>query len=294
MTAHEQFADDLALHSLGLLEGSERVALEQHLATCADCREELAQFRGDSALLGLAFSEGELVAPPASAKQRLMDAVRGTSSGSGSESSGTVQTTAPVSLPRIEQSFTPPIAMPQRSEVIAMRPKPIWFGASGWLAAAAMLVLSGLMWMQNSALRRRIETAADQSAQQEIRLTKAEQLVSVLTAPDAVRATLASTKSKPEPQGKAFYRRDGGQLVFVASNMPALPPNKAFELWLIPDNGAPMNAGVFKTDARGNGTLVKTDLPPGVIAKAFAITVENAEGSPVPTSPIMIVGAAGI
>lgn len=275
MTAHEQFADDLALHAMGVLQGPELAALEQHLATCAPCRSELEQLRADSALLAFAV---EPVAPPAGAKQRLLDAVRAEKS------------PAALPPPTSQRQFTAPLPMPLRTAP----PKPTWFSASGWLAAAALLIVAGLMWTQNSQLRRRLEVAADQSAQQKVRLQQAEQLVSVLTAPDAVRATLASSKSKPEPQGKAFYRRDGGQLVFVASNMPALPPNKAFELWLIPDNGAPMNAGTFKTDARGNGTLVKTDLPAGVTAKAFAITVEDEAGSPVPTTPVMIVGAAGI
>jgi hypothetical protein len=31
MSAHEQFADDLALLALGALQGDERVALEKHL-----------------------------------------------------------------------------------------------------------------------------------------------------------------------------------------------------------------------------------------------------------------------
>jgi anti-sigma-K factor RskA len=33
-------------------------------------------------------------------------------------------------------------------------------------------------------------------------------------------------------------------------------------------------------------------LPAGVKAKAFGVTIENAGGSPVPTTPIMLHGAA--
>ena len=53
MSAHEQFADDLALLALGTLQGDERVALEKHLEGCAACRRELERLRGDMALLAL-------------------------------------------------------------------------------------------------------------------------------------------------------------------------------------------------------------------------------------------------
>jgi len=76
----------------------------------------------------------------------------------------------------------------------------------------------------------------------------------------------------------------------VANNMPVLPPQKAYELWLIPVQGAPIPAGVFKPDARGSATVVNPPLPAGTEAKAFAITVENEAGSSAPTSAILMMG----
>jgi anti-sigma-K factor RskA len=73
--------------------------------------------------------------------------------------------------------------------------------------------------------------------------------------------------------------------------MPALPPQKAYELWLIPMSGSPVPAGVFKPDAHGSGSVVNPPLPAGLEAKAFAITIENEAGSPTPTSPILMSGA---
>ena len=289
MSQHEQFADDLALHALGLLEGAEQTALEQHLNSCADCRAELAQYRTDSSLLALTTAGA---APPERARERLLNSLK-----------SCPQTIVPKAINQAaaslefikrelpKQEFTAPLPMPiDRRRV----PKPTWFGALGWAAAAAMLLSSAILLTQNSKLRQSLETAKDQQSQQKIRLHQAEQLVSILTAPDAVHSTLVSSKATPQPQGKAFYQRNVGQLVFIASNMPTLPPNKAYELWLIPDVGAPMNAGVFTTDARGNGTLVNSQLPVGITAKAFAITVEDPAGSAAPTSPILIVGAAGL
>jgi anti-sigma-K factor RskA len=102
---------------------------------------------------------------------------------------------------------------------------------------------------------------------------------------------LVAMRTPPQPQGKAFYLRKRSSLIFMASNMPALPPQKAYELWLIPMSGNPIPAGMFKPDAHGSATVVNPPLPTGAEAKAFAITVENETGSAVPTSPIMMMGS---
>ena len=48
----------------------------------------------------------------------------------------------------------------------------------------------------------------------------------------------------------------GASLIFLASNLPPVPSQKAYELWLIPISGAPMPAGVFKPDTHGSATVV--------------------------------------
>ncbi|MGB9084097.1 MAG: zf-HC2 domain-containing protein, partial [Terriglobales bacterium] len=72
MSAHEQFAEDLALYALGSLEGDERQALETHLDGCAACRRELELLRGDVSLLALTAAGPK---PPVRARQRLMSAI---------------------------------------------------------------------------------------------------------------------------------------------------------------------------------------------------------------------------
>ena len=51
MSAHEQFAEDLAWHALGSLDLPERMALEAHLLECAACKREVEQLRGDFGIL---------------------------------------------------------------------------------------------------------------------------------------------------------------------------------------------------------------------------------------------------
>jgi anti-sigma-K factor RskA len=251
MSLHEQFAEDLALHALGTLEGEERVSLEKHLEGCAGCRRELEQLRGDMALMALSTA-GPV--PPRRARQRLLEAVA---------------------------------REPRRAEAPARRG---WMLVP-WVAAAALAVGLVALWLQNSDLQRRIAGLQDQSAQQLAELQRAREVVSTLTATDAMRVTLVAAKTPPQPQGKAIYVRDRSSLIFLASNLQPLPPQKAYELWLIPVNGAPIPAGVFKPDAHGSATVINPPLPAGVQAKAFAITVEPESGSSSPSLPIVMVGA---
>ena len=159
-----------------------------------------------------------------------------------------------------------------------------------WVAAGALAVGLVALWLQNSDLQHRIAGLQGQAAQQLAELQRARDVVSTLTATDAMRVTLVAAKTPPQPQGKAIYVRDRSSLIFLASNLQALPPQKAYELWLIPTSGAPIPAGVFKPDAHGSAAVVEPPLPPGVQAKAFAITVEPEGGSSAPTLPVVMVG----
>jgi anti-sigma-K factor RskA len=253
MSVHEQFAEDLALHALGVLEGDERVALEKHLEGCASCRRELEQLRGDMALMALSTAGPT---PPRRARQRLLGAVA---------------------------------REPRRVKTPAAYRN--WWTLVPWAAAVALALGLVALWVQNSDLQRRIAGLENESAKLLAELQQAREVVSTLTATDAMRVTLVAAKTPPQPQGKAIYVRDRSSLIFLASNFQPLPPQKAYELWLIPANGAPIPAGVFKPDAHGSATVINPPLPPGVQAKAFAITVEPESGSSAPTMPIVMIGA---
>jgi len=250
MSVHEQFADDLALHALGVLEGEERVALEKHLESCAGCRRELEQLRGDTALMALSAGGPT---PPQRARQRLLESV----------------------------AREPRRASARRG----------WWTLVPWVAAAALAAGLVALWLRNSDLQQRIAGLENESAQQQAELQRAREVVSTLTATDALRVTVVAAKTPPQPQGKAIYVRDRSSLIFLASNFEALPAQKAYELWLIPTSGAPIPAGVFKPDAHGSATVINPPLPAGVQAKAFAITVEPEGGSAAPTMPILMIGA---
>jgi anti-sigma-K factor RskA len=250
MSAHEQFAEDLALYALGSLDGAERLALEKHLDGCASCRSELERLRGDLGMLALTAAGPK---PPARARQRLMSAI--------------------AAEPRLPA--TPALERPQRS----------WWSSFGLLAfrlagTAALAVVCIWLVRQNSGLMRDVASLQARLTEQGDKLEHANQTVATLLDPDAKKIELVAAGNKPQPRGKAIYQRRNGNLIFFASNLPPLPAEKIYELWLFPANGgAPIAAGLFKPDARGSATVVNPPLPEGIEAKNFAVTLEPESGS---------------
>jgi anti-sigma-K factor RskA len=255
MSVHEQFADDLSLYALGALQDEERQAVAKHLEDCPDCRHELLQLQGDLALLAFSASGPK---PPLRSRERLMAAIA---------------------------------KEPRRIPVHLVKQKPWWI-ALEWAAAAAAVAMI-LLLHQNTDLRQRVAALEANSTGQQKQLLQAKELIATLTSADAVHFTLVAAKTPPQPQGKAIYLPRTGTLVFLASNMPDLPPQKTYELWLIPTSGAPIPAGLFRPDTHGSAALIKPPLPTGVEAKTFAITVEPGSGSTAPTSTPIMVGIAG-
>jgi anti-sigma-K factor RskA len=264
MSGHEQFAEDLALYALNALESKDCASLEKQLATCSACRLEQEQLRGDEAMLAPSVMGPK---PPQRSRQRLLEAVAKESA------------QAPT-LSQKARNDGPPALDTRRS----------WWGLLGWAATAAVIVFAASLSKENAALKQSLASASAQTAQSTRELEELRRIAPPLIEPEAQRVTVVAMKTPPQPQGKAFYLRHRSSLLFVANNMPALPPQKTYELWLILAQGAPIPAGVFKPDAHGSATVVNPPLPAGAEAKAFAIKAENEAGATAPTMPIVMMG----
>jgi anti-sigma factor RsiW len=181
VSGHEQFADDLALHALGALQGEERLTLEKHLAECAACRSELESLREDTALLAISTAGPK---PPARSRPRLLEAV--------------------AREPRKVESYT--VGGWWRTWPIPL------------LVSAILLVALILSWRRNDRMESRIAELENQSLQQQAELQRAREIVATLTATDAMKVTLVAAKTPPQPQGKVLYMKDRASLIFMASN----------------------------------------------------------------------------
>lgn len=111
-----------------------------------------------------------------------------------------------------------------------------------------------------------------------------DQIRALLAAPEtrAVQLKPASVEALPF---KIFWNEELGVLV-TAQNVPAIPANRALQLWIVPKKGSPVRAGVFQADAnRAVLTLTRPAAPIRIRdAAGLMVTVEPPGGSAQPTS----------
>lgn len=254
MTSHEQYRDDLPLLATGALPPEESVLLEQHVRACAECTKELAELA--AALTKVGIAQGG-VEPPPHLRSRILNQVTTT-------------------------------------RVIAVKEKRSRWLVWTWVPVFASMVLALLAFayrQENKALESENSALRTQARQEAGTLQRSRALLETLTARDAVHVTLTAAGKVAPPEIKTIYSAKHRALVLTANNLAPLAPNKAYQLWLLPSDGAaPVPYGTFKPDSHGNAVLVMTTLEKQT-PKAFAVTVEAEAGSKVPTTPILLVGS---
>jgi anti-sigma-K factor RskA len=245
---------------LGSLTESETEEFESHLATCPDCREEVAEMRD----IAVQLSDAVATDPPPSLRVAVLDQIAHTAQ----DPVPARDDASPVEVSGrhlVEGSTASNVVPMQRSLQRRSR-------TAGLLAAAAVLAAIA---MGGWAVHSRSE-ARDATAQ-------AQTLTSVLAAND-VRTVSGDFGSGGD--GTVVLSRSQGKALLVAADLPALPSGKVYEAWTIKDT-PPVAAGTFSADA--SQTVVK--LPPTAVdADQVAVTVEQAGGSDHPTTdPVFVV-----
>jgi len=258
MNGHPQFDEDFDLYAIGALDAGERRQIEAHIKSCRDCARKLADAQARVAAFALAVPQHD---PPARIKQGLMAKVQ-------AQSGRSVQKTEkplPVSLWR----------------------KP----AIAWAFSAVFAGLAFAFAMTAYHLNEQVRQYRENEAVRQAAIARADNILAILSAKDTQGVTLTALPEKPQPVGRILYHPQHG-LIFYAQNMPAPPPDRVYQLWLVPPQGDPISAGIFSPDAKGTASIVLPPLPKGVPAKAFAVTVEPEGGVPKATGPKVLAGTA--
>ncbi|MBI3490583.1 MAG: anti-sigma factor [Acidobacteria bacterium] len=262
-----------SLYVIGALPRADREAFEAHLATCAQCQQDVRTLSPVGEALAYAAPDVE---PPADLRQRVLASVGATSSARGRA----------------------------RATAAARTTSPLWSmsGLSG-LATAASLLLAVVLGGYAVQLRGRVASLEGRLAQALARVDASERLVAearravsdaqvslvVLTAPDMARVELAGQAVAPRAAGRAFWSRSRG-LVFTASNLPALPAGRTYQLWVVTAQ-APVSAGLLKPDPNGAVNVIFTTPSDLQRPTAMAVTIEPDGGVPAPTGAMYLVGA---
>jgi hypothetical protein len=158
-------------------------------------------------------------------------------------------------------------------------------------AAIALALLSFALSWQNSKLAAQLQKQEHLAHAYIKEREKTEKLLSVLASPDTLTVKLTGTSGAPNASGIVKYNGRTGTVVGSA-NLPPLPSDKVYQLWLIPVNGAPISAGVFGVSDDGRGGVVTAEVPANTAVKAFAVTIEPAGGEAQPTGPKVLLGAS--
>jgi anti-sigma-K factor RskA len=106
---------------------------------------------------------------------------------------------------------------------------------------------------------------------------------------NAPATALRAEASAPYAQGVVYASTSGQAALLCVYGMPALPSDKAYQLWLIND-GKRESGGVFQVSGNGFGFLMVRPAHPLTDYSSVGITVEPIGGSPAPTSPRVLGG----
>ena len=157
--------------------------------------------------------------------------------------------------------------------------------ARGWfafprLALAASAVAIVALLITNAYWLMRMRTVEE-------RLTVQATALAMLAEAPEVR--LHGDQPAPQAEGVVYLKPDANLALLRVSNLPPVPPDKAYQIWLIHD-GQRDSGGLFRVDERGEAVVLITAPRPLRSYQAIGITVEPATGSPGPTGPRVIGG----
>ena len=291
-------SDDLALYAMQLLEPEEMRAVEAFLETSAEAREELARTSGDLAAFALSAEAHE---PPATARQRLLKQVAREKKAvpfAAFDTNVERQTAAPAQIFRSHESDSVETGDDGSASDDDRFNEPgrgvfgLVFPWVGWATAAAVAVFSLSLYKERDSLREKVGTQAAALSAASESAERAQLVLDTMVSPSTQRFTLTKTNIKPPSTGRVLYLATRGSLVFQGSNLDPLPAEKTYELWLIPsgEGAQPIPAGTFKPDQRGYASVILSDLPKGVVASKFGVTIEDEGGAQTPTIPIVMIG----
>lgn len=198
----------LDAYALGAAEKTEARAIEEHVADCVRCWEELTKAQRAAALLALA-------APIQEAPSRLERRIMGLAAKEKGKDTGRGL------LDRLRIGW------------------PVTATAAGFAAVIA-LVFSGFQWMQVSDLRNEKDQLEEyvRIADEEIEQTR--QVAAVLSAPDTKKATISATAVSMMVGATVIYNwsTSQGRGFIVCQNMPPLGEDQVYQVWFTADGRA--------------------------------------------------------
>ncbi|MBA3335944.1 MAG: anti-sigma factor [Chloroflexia bacterium] len=316
--------DAVAAYLLDALPEDERRSFESHLPGCGGCLLELMELAPvvgllphvleldagddiasrDLAALGLPRFSGEIPAPSADLRERIMVVARAEAAAQQvMEPDAAPDSDVDAPAVRIAAAPAAPVltVLPERprgrirpgrsAAPLQVTPPKTWgeridgFGYSR-LAAALLALLSAGVVVWALGLQSRLDERRDQ-------LTAVETQIAELRAnANASAYSLAPTgDGPPAAVGTLYTSLQGGTGTLRVENLPVLAANQVYQLWYINTGADPRPGGTFLVAPDGSGFLAVPGDTPGF--EAVGLTVEPTGGSQSPTLPVIMAGEIG-
>jgi anti-sigma-K factor RskA len=287
----------LTAHALGALELEEARLLEEHLATCQECRAELDQWYGTAAQLAYSVPRVE---PSANLRARILQNARTTrqvdeslkreddatvASGSATLEASTASISSSTSSRNAETSTSSTNVLPFTPPLKRKWSAPATFAAlAAALAFVALIVSLFVLWQRNNRMQAEMASLRERLDQTQGELARQIEKQAPLASPESQAALLAGTNAAPLAHAMLAFDRKTGHAMLIANDLPPAPAGKAYQLWFIA-GGHVMPGGVFTPDARGHAEMHDQMPAEGLKAPSaiFAVTLEPAGGVVAPT-----------
>jgi anti-sigma-K factor RskA len=162
------------------------------------------------------------------------------------------------------------------------------------VAASIVLLLVSLAFIIYSVtLHSRVHDQQAKITKLQNVVQKKQKMLSILGARTVDLVILKGQKVNPAGYGKLIWDPKKQQALLQVSNLPAVPNNKDYQLWLIKD-GTPIPAGIFDINGASKNSFFAIEQLANVNkqnANAFAITLEPKGGSSKPTGDMYLMGS---
>jgi anti-sigma-K factor RskA len=118
-----------------------------------------------------------------------------------------------------------------------------------------------------------------------------EELLSILESREVDLVMMSGLEVNPNGYGKIIWDPEANRALLQVSNLPAVPSDKDYQLWIIKNN-KPVSAGVFTVNDPDKDSFFKIEeVAAGEQpADAFAVTMEPKGGMPQPTGDMYLMG----
>ena len=261
----DEARDLAASFVLGALSDAEMDAVREHLASCPEAHEEVAELGGVVPALDAAVP---LMEPPSALKERIMTAA---AADLDARRERTIEPPAPTTAGAAPVQA--PSAEPIPIETVRRRS---WTWVAGIAAVLAIVVLGG--W--NLSLQRQLDSA--QAYQ-----TQVANVLAAASQPGALTAVMSAPSGRG-PNGLAAVTSDGRMRIAMRDLSPT-SGEEVYEAWMILPDTAPAPVGGFTVGADRSGYLETDGLPtqPGII---LALTREPRPGMTAPSGDPVSVG----